>query len=657
MPGLSGTILTTLLRACGGASGEVEPLPPPELWSPLTESVSWGAPSSRALEAEAAALDPDGRRIWQLQGGALSVSALEDGWVLGRWEVDWGEVRVMALRPDGTLLAAADEAGVLVLWDTAAGVESERTRLDDLRTFGLGSSRFLAHELEVSVDEVRAYGVVASRGCTGPTDYSPSVRSVTLGEEGYHKEETLPDARPFTAGPLDETLRSALVTLGGEVRWLAAPEGSFWDVEQTPSGRWVLAHPLRRRFGIASPAQLVGPLEAGTATPGPPATGPLALSPDGRWLAVPSGGALAVYDLTTGTPRWLDVPPASRITNLAWSPDGGALAAVSGYAWGEDSGGYRTALIYQRSPEGVGASPSHTFPLQTIYRSESIRALAYHPTTGLFLSVDDGRDEALFRVDYEGEVTSLEGAGSPEDAAALVMSPGGGWVAWRVNEHWVELIDTEDFSRLVSVALPEDGDFLIAAGADEVGLFGERERLTVGLDDTKSTRAYKEKRGLKRLLRQHAAVAAAGLEREARMIRWGERGAPDYEADTVVVGADGTVAWVDGDGRVWVDTDDIAPARQLTGPAPAIERGWVSPDGARVALRERGSDEARIWEVSTGAALELTSEQTLREQGWRIDNVRHRGDEAVDLWTDLSGVVYVHDAAGGATRALLSVGE
>ena len=207
------------------------------------------------------AFSPDGKT---LATGHQDFMGIQPGWEWPRvtlWDVAsgreikglWkllrdGSVRSVAFSPDGKLLAAADDAGAVRIWETASG--KERYKIDPTKGISWGLA------------------------------FAPDSKGVFL----------------FSRAGRDNRGQAG----AGEVY--------FWDLT---SGK------RECRF-VANPQRFIGAL---------------AISPDGRTMAVLAGDKTALFETATGKKR-CDLLPGEDVRSLAFAPDGKSLA-LGGYRSGQ----------------------------------------------------------------------------------------------------------------------------------------------------------------------------------------------------------------------------------------------------------------------------------------------------------------------------------
>jgi WD40 repeat protein len=365
------------------------------LWNADPGAAAYGkeaAVLARAAPAVTAlALTPDGR---------VTLAGAADG-SLRRWDVATGreqpafaaegEVRRVLVSADGRAVAALTERNELRVWDAAApagpGRAAEpRATFTDARTAAFSpDGKLLA--VGTGAGAVRLWAVAggadraALAGHPGPVLRLSWTRDGKLlasgGPDGVRlwdvsagrERARLPDAQ----GPL----------LSPDGRWLAAaaPGGAvkLWAVPgpEVPSEGAALAERATfpaapsalsdARFGPDSATFFVRTpegvrpwgLAAGAARPALAGTGPLELSPDGRWLAVAdAAGEVRVWDARARAPAGprATLPGAKGpVRLLAFAPDGNALAVAGA---GEADGRVWDLTPLGRAAAGAAAAPT-----------------------------------------------------------------------------------------------------------------------------------------------------------------------------------------------------------------------------------------------------------------------------------------------------------
>jgi WD40 repeat protein len=261
------------------------------------------------------AFAPDGKSLWLMR---------EEGDVL-RWDLtapdkarlspapfDSKKSVVLAATPDGKALAAGTGDDV-VLWDAATGREKAR----------LKGHRSRPNDARFSADGKW----LASVSKTDLILWEPAT-----GKKLLHEQAALDD-RGDAATPFDHVALSAdgrALALG---LYLAKDPSHHVRLWETATGKELWALPTK---GLAPRG--------------------LALSHDGKALALAGQESLTVWDAATGKVRWQDTSRWRQLLAVAFSPDGRALAAAD--TWGVrlwDAATGREICPIAEHSRGVGA--------------------------------------------------------------------------------------------------------------------------------------------------------------------------------------------------------------------------------------------------------------------------------------------------------------
>jgi RNA polymerase sigma factor (sigma-70 family) len=239
----------------------------------------------------ALAITPGGRTVVTADGhSAIRLWGPTTGRERGRLEVGEGPGWVLRLLGDGTSLLSRDADGALRVWDLATGRERRRFNVP------LAGRAFF----DVSPDGKTVAGAVSE----GDREYAVALVELATGRVSHKLRGPWPCGGAFT--PDGRTL----------VAWYFDRTARVWDAVGGRKLREVrLEHAAEPR-----------PAGRGSFAPYP-----AALSPDGRLLAHANPDNqtppyLALHELATGKAvRVLDQLP-DRVSALAFSPDGRALA-------------------------------------------------------------------------------------------------------------------------------------------------------------------------------------------------------------------------------------------------------------------------------------------------------------------------------------------
>jgi|GEM_PF-1267226 len=272
-----------------------------------------------------------------------------------------GEVRSVAISPDGRTALSASDDMTLKLWDLATGKELKayagHTGIVDSVAFSPDGRTALSGSEDKTLKLWDLSGGNAIRTFTGHT---ASVRGVAISPDGRSAlsggdDKTLrlwdlasgkeiralnshtkavdsvafsPGGRTALSGSEDHTLKLWDVASGGEIRTLTGHTGEVCSVVFSPDGHSVLSGSKDKTLKLWDPATGKEIRSFGDDID---IVFTVAMTPDGQ--SAFSGGFFAhfmVWDLNTGKQIGRNDSHTSFIWSLAVSPDG--LAAVSGSA-------------------------------------------------------------------------------------------------------------------------------------------------------------------------------------------------------------------------------------------------------------------------------------------------------------------------------------
>ncbi|MFQ6170173.1 BTAD domain-containing putative transcriptional regulator [Oryzobacter sp. R7] len=385
-------------------------------------------------------------------------------------------------------------------------------------------------------------------------------------------------------------------------------------------------------------------------SPSPEDRPPMAVSPDGRLVAVGVGADVLVLDARTLAVRWRADSPSGAVLTLAFSPDGALLVggsdAGAATVW-TVGGALREELAGpSRTVTGLGVSPDG----RTLYTLAADGRLSAWDLGG------DRRSVQLLVPPDEG-VTDLVAEVSPSGRAVAFVVPEQG-----VRTRPLRIVDLER-GRTLEGAVASRGDRIVAWQPGEGGLLATHTDRRVQVWDWR--------RGVAVAERDVGAVAAITWTPDGRRI--------------VVGGPDGTVHQVDAGtllpvgarGRVDGDVLDLEPAgaeRVLTlsssysvdlyrvvdltdgsTSTPQAPGLWVtaldvSPDGRLLAL---GSIEGDVGVAEAGTGDWVVEPR--RVHTGAVLGVEFSADGSLLASSSADGRVRLWDGRSGDPRGSLSV--
>jgi WD40 repeat protein len=451
------------------------------------------------------AISPDGSRLAVVVGAPnsratarLELLDLTTGLRLAGLRGHTGFLRSLVFSPDGSLLAAACDDNTVRAWSmNPPPRDGEREKVTCLGHAGTVNCVCFSpdgkHLASGGLDRtVRVWEASSGKelltlrghvaGVTGLTYADNGRRLISLGAD---RMQRVWDARAGT-NPRAVPAHSATVMLlkfspdGARLVTADLRETKTWDTATyrqtsaaprpgvtpldaafTADGRClVLGRPGSDRRGLSVTDAATGQEVARLTTA--ELAQCAALSPDGKWIAVPPGtpkgdeGRVRLYEAATG--REVRALAAAGVESIAttFSPDGGRLAATLGNSvrvWDLASG------------EVVATLEGHT---------QNVRRLAFQPGGRLLASASDVRSGAaelkLWDLATSREVAPLRGHSAT--VSALAFSPDGTRLASASSDGVVKLWDTTTGRELLALhdtgalipclAFSPDGRYLVS---------------------------------------------------------------------------------------------------------------------------------------------------------------------------------------------------
>ena len=314
----------------------------------------------------------------------------------------------------------------------------------------------------------------------------------------------------------------------------------------------------------------------------------IAISPDGKTLAVAGGGGLLFFDAGTYEQVGEPLRVADLVESLAYSPDGRILAV---------GGDHIVRLIDARTRENVAETAVGGVAMRMAFTNDNSHLVVLFPPGE---SSDLGKDDARITI---RDAATLEPIGLPIEPEASV----GAYVGF--------------YYASPQFALTADGRSLITASQDgELAWWDLRSR--------KKTRTLKIASGLHALaLSPDGLTAAVGIERGVQFV--------DLRSGTVQTatgGLTGSPNWVlfspdgealvsthlDGSVTLW-DVESATPRDTLRGHSNDVQQPVFSPDGETLYTVSHDGT-AIAWDLTGGRGLgrrfKFTHDRTFSASGY-----------------------------------------
>ncbi len=434
------------------------------LWK-VADGSAWATLSGPTGSVRALAFSPGGETL--ASAGAdrtLTLWDLATLTVRGTLEGHRGTIRALAFAPrpnPNGRLASAGEDGEIRLWDVAEG----RTKLVAV----------LAGHPDMAV--CLAFSPGGATLVSGGLDATVKLWNPATGHEratlrGHHDGVSAlafaPGARRFASASFDGAVRiwepaapafspAVCLNLGGPARGLAF----------TPDGRTLLTSGVS---GIARWNAITGASLTMSEGPSrPDATGPLAIAPNGRLVALGTpAGTMRLIDAATGRLLFEGKGHRGEVNTLAFAPDGRAIA----------TGGVDGLIVVWDV-----AIPR---VLRSLHPNQGPIAAVHFAPNGATLAATTGRGVIVWNT--AGRIIA-SAEDSPSGGSALAFTPDSRTLATTDADGWIVLRDAATLAirnrfrseRCLSLIFAADGRTLATALATgEVALWDTRDGRQLG---------------------------------------------------------------------------------------------------------------------------------------------------------------------------------
>lgn len=260
-------------------------------------------------------------------------------------------ITALAISPDGNLLAAGGDDGMIRLWDPQAGQLLQSWAGHEGSVEALAISPDGTFLVSGGADKTVRVWDLATLGDPALSPGDVLARLQLQGHTGLINSVAIsPDGRWIASGSADRTIRLWQADNGQLIRTLAPPTAAAQETPQRAGITAVAFGPRPTRMDTSRQSEGIPPWILVAANGDPtvhlwdPGSGALLetlkadypieqvlLSPDGRYLLAGSTGGILVWNLGTGSLERTLPQTLSGLAALALSPDGRLLASGTDY--------------------------------------------------------------------------------------------------------------------------------------------------------------------------------------------------------------------------------------------------------------------------------------------------------------------------------------
>lgn len=444
-------------------------------------TTTWEARSSLLIAVERypvakpiTPLDTPAGNLWSLAfspNGSLLAAGSQDGMVLV-WDVKKGQAPLhtlgtgsnkvwkLAFSPDGQTLASGNEGGQLILWDVASGQAYYRYRFtDESDVTGIAFSPS-GEQLYVSLHD----GVIGYWGALGAKPSAPAISrtdnkiiQMALEDNGATLITTSGDKNLTFYSAATRRKLNRNISTGKPISYFAlGPDGKTMLVghEDGSLEEWDASTPLRT--GVLLPQYQDGVTH-------------IAFSPDGKLIATASWDYESARLWDAATRRPVSPPLSGHIITV--SPDGRLMATAGCAQWTNDECTQGRALLWEidNQPRVHTLLSGHTAP---------VARLAFSPTANNLLASGDEKGPIIFWDLPAGKILaagplqnktgSIDDLAFSPDGALLVSANGdGSATVWDTQTRQVLSRLEKQTYAIKSIAFSPNGEW-VASGSCQI---------------------------------------------------------------------------------------------------------------------------------------------------------------------------------------------